>query len=326
MAAVPPPLETLIDDRAPQIPGGRPFSGGTRILADQALCPFRAFAHHRLHAERLEAVDLGLDGLARGTLVHGVLERFWRQIDHRDALLQLDPRHQAELLTAAAEATLHAYERRSRCDLPPRLRQLEGRRLVAAAAAWLAVERRREPFRIAAVEQRQVVTVGRLQLRTRIDRIDALADGTLAVIDYKTGRPSPQQWLDPRVTEPQLPLYCLDLVAAPIGAVLFGVVRGRPAECTFKGVARTPDTWPGLSSRNQERLLAERGWRDLDEVIAHWRQVLPQLGDAFANGCATVDPIDPLQVCKDCDLPTLCRYTAQLAIAGDPAATEADHD
>ncbi len=300
-------FEEFVDERAVPINAASPFAGGTSILTDQALCPFRAFAHHRLHAERLDVPDLGLDGLARGSLVHGVLERFWQTVRSRDALLALPRTARLELLTAAAEETLQHHERRNRYDLPPRLRGLELRRLVAMADGWLELERERPPFRVVDIEQRHDFVAGNLRLRTRIDRIDELANGTLAVIDYKTGRPDPQQWLDARVTEPQLPLYCLDLPEDRVGAVLFAVVRRRQGECTFRGLANDPDSWPGMSAKSQAKLLDESGLGGLGEALAHWRRVLPALGDAFAAGWAAVDPVDPQQACTYCDLMPLCR-------------------
>lgn len=324
LRAAPCLLDTLVDDRAAPLPAGRPFSGGTSILTDQALCPFRAFAHFRLHAERLASPDLGLDSLARGNLVHGVLERFWRRVVTRDALLQLDPQGQAELLATAAEETLLQQEQRSRCDLPRRLRVLETRRLVAVATAWLELERRRPGFRVAMIEQRHTVMAGRLQLRTRIDRIDELSDGRLAIIDYKTGQPNSGQWLDARVTEPQLPLYCLDLDDGQIGAVLFARVRHREKECVFRGLAREPEAWPKLSVKAQEKLLAEHGFASFDQVVAHWRRALPALGDAFVDGCAAVDPVDVRQACSYCDLFTLCRIGARIDSAEGGAGGERD--
>jgi probable DNA repair protein len=312
MLAAPCALEELIDDRAKPLPAEGPFSGGTSILKDQALCPFRAFAHHRLHAEGLATTTLGLNQMTRGNLVHGVLERFWRQIVSHAELLALDPQRQAELLAGCAEQTVQHYERRSRCDLPPRLRALECHRLTAIGAAWLGLERRRPPFHVIAIEQRHDAEAGRLKLRTRIDRLDELPGGQLAVIDYKTGRPSPRQWLDLRVTEPQLPLYCLELDEARLAAVLFALVRPRERECAFKGVAREPEAWPKMSSKGQARLLAEHGLGGFAELLCQWRTALPALGNAFVDGCAAVDPVDPLQACKYCDLVTFCRISAAL--------------
>src|SRR6266853_1271690 len=45
--------ETLQDRVAPAV-REKQVRGGTRVLSDQAACPFRAFARHRLHAEELE--------------------------------------------------------------------------------------------------------------------------------------------------------------------------------------------------------------------------------------------------------------------------------
>jgi probable DNA repair protein len=312
MLAAPCLLEELVDDRAAPLSVARPSSGGTGILKDQALCPFRAFAHHRLHAEGLAAATLGLDHQTRGSLVHGVLEHFWRQVVSHAALLAIDRQRQAELLTGCAEQTVQQFERRSQCDLPPRLRALECRRLAAIGAAWLELERRRPPFRVVAIEQRHDAAAGRLQLRTRIDRLDELPGGQLAVIDYKTGRPNPRQWFDLRVTEPQLPLYCLALDEQQLAAVLFAQVRPRERECAFKCVAREPEAWPKLSSKGQARLLAERGWGSFAELLNHWRAALPALGNAFSDGFAAVDPVDPLQACQSCDLVTLCRISAAL--------------
>ena len=150
-------------------------------------------------------------------------------------------------------------------------------------------------------------------IRTRIDRVDELEDGTCAIIDYKTGQPDPLQWLDDRVTEPQLPAYCLGMSQAQIGAVMFAVVRSKQKECGFRGVARDLESWPGAKSRKLSSKLEEKGWLSFDDVLTHWQKSLPELGDAFARGEALVDPVDSNLACKYCDLNGLCRITEKVA-------------
>jgi len=66
-------IETVEDGQAPALATRTP-RGGTRILADQAACPFRAFARHRLAAEALEEPVEGLDARARGLLLHTLMK------------------------------------------------------------------------------------------------------------------------------------------------------------------------------------------------------------------------------------------------------------
>ena len=304
-------LEKITDSQGPALSTRKPFSGGTGIIKDQALCPFRAFAHHRLRAESLEVPDVGIDNMSRGTLAHTVLELFWNDVGEQAALLALDETTLNIKIQAAVDAALERLEKERRNDLPARQRQIEARRLLTVARQWLDIEARRDVFRVTVAEKNHQIKVGNLTIRTRIDRIDELADGTAAIIDYKTGRPDPGQWLDERITEPQLPLYCLGLDRSSIGAVMFAEIRSKAGECGFRGLARLTESWPGAKSRKLEALLGEKGWTGLDDVLSHWDAVLPALGDDFSRGDAAVDPVGFELACQYCDLTGLCRVLEQ---------------
>ncbi len=62
------------------------MKGGTRVLADQAACPFRAFARWRLAAEPLEAPAAGPDASDRGTLLHALMKHLWSELKDSAAL------------------------------------------------------------------------------------------------------------------------------------------------------------------------------------------------------------------------------------------------
>lgn len=310
-----PLLETVCDAKASPLVTRRPFSGGTGILKDQALCPFRAFAHYRLRARKLEVPDIGLDDMGRGSLIHATLEKFWLAVRSHSVLTALSPAQLADRLQVSAALAIDRLERQRRCDLPPRLRELELVRLVALAHEWLVEERQRSPFEVVEIEKQHVETLGRLTITTRIDRIDRLADGHVAVIDYKTGAAQVAQWCDERLTEPQLPIYCVGVGAASVGAVLFAVIRSRRRERGFRGLAATQGLWPAQENALQT-LLNERGWKDFSALCAHWRTTLTALGDAFADGVATVDPVERWKTCRYCDLVPFCRILESNLLAG----------
>ncbi len=302
-------LETLLDDRAPALNSKKRFSGGTGILKDQALCPFRAFAHFRLRARELSTAEIGFDGLERGSLAHHSLEFFWKDVQDQAGLMTLTPEELKLRINCAVDKALDRFEKEKRRDVPPLQKALESSRLFGLLQRWLALEAKRPPFRVDVVELNHTIEVGGLLISTRIDRIDELGDGRgMAIIDYKTGQPDPAQWFEERITEPQLPLYCLSLPQKQVGAVLFAQVRSKPSENTFRGILRDEEgSWSGLRCYSLDRLSQEKGLSTFDAVLEYWQTTLAKLGNAFVDGDARVDPVDRDLACKYCDLSSLCR-------------------
>jgi RecB family exonuclease len=65
----------------------------------------------------------------------------------------------------------------------------EAARLAKTVRTWLdEFDRFRPPFTVAAVEASRPLALGGLRWTLRLDRIDTLADGGTAIIDYKTGK------------------------------------------------------------------------------------------------------------------------------------------
>ena len=70
---------------------------------------------------------------------------------------------------------------------------------------WLGYEATRLPFTVVETESARTIKLAGLALDLRLDRIDRLNDGSLLVIDYKTGNVSPNAWQLPRPDDVQLP-------------------------------------------------------------------------------------------------------------------------
>jgi ATP-dependent helicase/nuclease subunit B len=288
-------LEAAADERAPPVaaPG---VHGGTRLIADQAACPFRAFARHRLGAEALESPQPAPDARTRGMLAHALMARIWRELKSSAALGTCEL---APVIAAAARAAVRE------AGLEGALAQLEGARLERLARDWLEVERSRDAFDVVRIEDRIAIEIGGLSLAGRLDRMDRLADGSHVVIDYKTGsRASTGGWLEERPDDPQLPLYAL---AAGEAVAAVAIARIRAGEMKFSGFAAGECGIPGVRRAGD--------WRALVDA---WRTRLDALAREFASGWAPVDPKRGLATCRDCDLQPLCRVHEKLAaLAGE---------
>ncbi|PIQ44245.1 MAG: hypothetical protein COV52_05355 [Gammaproteobacteria bacterium CG11_big_fil_rev_8_21_14_0_20_46_22] len=282
-------LETQNDWQAPRLSDDEKPRGGTQILKRQALCPFKAFAESRLHAQSPEDFEHGLTPAMRGQIIHALLEDFWRNVQNLENLQNLSEKNLSNLINDMIDNALTPFKTKLRYYL-----NTEKTRLNTTLTSWLRIEKTREPFQIKALEQQQNIAIGPLTLSTRIDRVDRLSDNTLILIDYKSSANSPQSWLGPRPDEPQLPLYSLKLTQ-PIAAIVFAEIN--PKAYRFNGICTDTATLPGLSKRHHA---------ELDELKAEWQITLAQLATDFFNGVATLDP-KTQSTCQRCSLQALCR-------------------
>ena len=181
--------------------------------------------------------------------------------------------------------------------------ELEHARLARLAREWLAIEGERDDFEVVAREDKRTLDVAGLAFTGRIDRMDRLASGGHALIDYKTGRATPNDWIGERPDDPQLPLYAIT-AKEDIAAVAFA--RIKPGEMRYMGFTRDRDALPKVKTAE--------AWDPLKEG---WRRELALLGGEFAQGVARVDPKRGLKTCRHCDLQPLCRVHERIATMED---------
>ena len=284
--------------------------GGTRILADQAACPFRAFARHRLAAEGVEFVEPGLGAAERGILLHALFANVWESLVDHASLVSKTP----DELLAVVDKSAQRAVRRLKAEMPGRLEgrfeTLERERLVRVALEWLRAEKGRVPFKVVQTEQRMVLAAGPLTLKGQVDRVDRLDNGTLAVIDYKSGRASVGGWLGARPDDLQLPLYA-HAMKEPVGAVAFATLKA--GKRRFEGLSRQSGWIPqvGVVSSHQT---ASKHYGSWDQLLQGWREAIDALAVAFAKGDARVDPKRQGATCQRCDVGPVCRVRERVAL------------
>jgi probable DNA repair protein len=313
-----PALESLLDGSLPAFAAHQVVKGGARLLELQAACPFRAAVELRLGGVALEDPVTGIAATERGSLAHAVLEAFWLELRTQSALLALSLDERVERVREHVRATL-APLRAGADAVGVQLLQLEQRWLEARVLELLELDAARAPFTVEHIEALREVDVGGVQTRIVLDRVDRLADGSCAVIDYKTGPSArPTAWMGERPELPQLPLYVHAIGREQVSAVAFGIVCTGNTE--YRGYARDSAVFPGLKAFDATKAPFKE-YADWDELLQAWQRRLESIAREHAVGDARLAP-NPSRACRYCHLPGVCRSAQALLEPeeGDDAA------
>ena len=147
-----------------------PVTDVDRLKAD----PYAFYAKRILRLARLDPIDADAGPAWRGTAVHEILQH-WAESSARDP----------------ADLEMRARAMFDRPDIHPLLKALWQPRLIEAIR-WIAAEVAADQAagrRILAVEADGRAEIAGVTLTGKADRIDRMPDGTLGIVDYKTGKP-----------------------------------------------------------------------------------------------------------------------------------------
>ena len=187
-----------------------------RLKAD----PFAFYADAMLRLRAWDAVDADPSAAWRGSAVHKIFEDWIAKDDCDPAKL----RPRAERLLA--ESAAH-----------PVLRTLWAPRLLEAID-WAAEEVSRgiaEGRRPIAAERKGVIQIAGIELEGTADRLDRLADGGIAIVDWKTGQPPSKRAVAEGYA---MQLGLLGLIAERGG---FKDVSGKPEAFEYWSLAASRD-------------------------------------------------------------------------------------
>lgn len=180
--------------------------------------PYAIYARYVLGLKAIDPLDADPGAAEYGSFVHAALEQFARRYPHR-----LPHNSVTELLAIGRTVFAPMLDRPGvRAFWWPRFERI---------ARWFVAEEER---RAEKVRERFSEVTGRLsidaayapfELTAKADRIDRLADGTLAIIDYKTGQ-SPSDKEVAAGFAPQLPLEAAIAVAGGFEGIAAGTIGG----------------------------------------------------------------------------------------------------
>ncbi|STX29430.1 recombinase B [Legionella beliardensis] len=287
--------ETYLEEYQIALNPDEPVKGGTAVLANQAKCPFRAFAAHRLHARKAVEMSSGPNAIERGQIIHRVMELIWESLKNQQTLLAQTVEELDSLIEQAIAEALAPYQELRQHSFPPLIQEIELARIKQLVVLCLDWEKQRPPFEVEALEYAFTAQLADLDINLRIDRLDKLTNGKKWVIDYKTSIPSYLPWREERPREPQLLLYAL--LDEEITALIFtGLKEG---QILVKGLSE--EAWPidGLSCLDEGDTWAQR--------LTAWKEQLYQLIQEYKEGLCPPRPIHT-SICQQCDYQSLCRF------------------
>ena len=220
-----------------------------RLNAD----PFAFYAKAILGLRPIEPVDAEHHAAWKGNAVHDVLDAWFKQDGCDPAKLK------ARAQAMVAGEAIH-----------PMLRALWSPRLMEAIG-WIAVEvaKDREQGRTPILtEQSGEAEIAGILLYGRVDRVDQLADGRLAIVDYKTGQAPARKAVAEGFA---LQLGLLSLIAREGG---FGEISGEAACHEYWSLARNRNGQIGYrQSPDQEEgadAFVRRAYSQFAEAVTKW--------------------------------------------------------
>ncbi|PJB10559.1 MAG: hypothetical protein CO120_04205 [Gammaproteobacteria bacterium CG_4_9_14_3_um_filter_38_9] len=303
-------LETVSDDNTIPIHDFSMIRGGSHILKLQALCPYQAFAKIRLQAKPLNEPTLGIAAMIKGVIIHQVLFEIWDNIKDQMTLKKMDQNALNKLIVDKIDKAITENIAPSNAKHQHALIAVEKKRLQLLIQDWLKIEKSRPDFRVHSLETACQISINALPLKLRLDRVDELADGSLLLIDYKSGKNEIKNLLQERLTDPQLPLYAAyqNKNEPAYQGVAFAEIRN--AKMSYQGIThenrkeQKTNTFQLIPIQDTKNDLRITQW---ETAIESWKKSLEATADDFCRGKITIDPIQKV-TCDHCGLQSVCRY------------------
>jgi probable DNA repair protein len=276
------------------------ITGGTTLLTNQAKCPFRAFAAHRLHAKQTLSSSDGLNAMERGQLIHRVLELVWTVLKNQHNLLYEDEATLAHLVQQSILDALISFIDHHPLSFPPLLQSIEIKRLTRLVEECFEWEKTRPDFNIEALEHATTIELEGLTFHIKVDRIDTTSSGKKWIIDYKSRLPATKPWREERPEAPQLLLYAL--LDKHINGLAF--VELNKGHVSSSGFCEDKTHVKGMTTLNDDEEWAHHQ--------AKWHTQLSSLVREFKAGHCSPVPTKK-STCNTCEFQNLCRVDMQSA-------------
>ena len=238
-----------LDDAPPSIDGTERLVGGASTIQAQLSEPAAAFIGGRLAARALDEQASGLPALLRGNLIHDALYQLYLDKPSRDEVAGWTD---VEARIGTALDFAFARHERNADNVLLRLLAMERQRVAGLLREFLRVDVTRGAFVVDSVENKVDFEEAGVQLELRMDRVDRWSDGSVAIIDYKTGAEKTFLTRQGEPKEYQLVAYAC-AIGEPVAELALANVDSRSV--VFHGAgARDTEDWPDVLAAWSDRV------------------------------------------------------------------------
>lgn len=279
----------IVDESVPKIASGERISGGAGTIQRQLTNPLAAFIVGRLGVRYLQTQAVGLPASLRGNIIHDALYQLYIDTPAHHDIFAWTEGEMLERIAGAVEFAFARHERHTDAVLIELLK-LERLRIGELLTQFVDLDRGRGNFSIAAVEQELAFSEGDVRMQLRVDRVDRLPDGTLVILDYKTGGRKAFLNSDGSPKEIQLIAYALAL-DDPVSAVALANIDSRAMSFAGAGHGYTDGV----------------AW---DETLDRWKSLVRMACRDLSGGDVRINATQAVKDARDFNL--LSRYTELL--------------